>query len=251
MGKHWNRLKRSLSRRWREWRLPAGYERLGTRYGGWWIDTKHIGKSPLLIDCGLGKDISFPEAFLRRFPDAKVVGVDPNPDSLEYCHARCPDGMTILDRAFWATNDETVVFHLPRAVEHLPKGADGVSGSLDASHEYVEGGERIETKTIALDALLAQAGRNECDILKLDIEGAEYPLIASLIATGSIRLARQVLIEFHHGVTKHTLTDTQRIVEKLATEGFRLAHTENRNFSFVRENGICSSINVDSQENTR
>ena len=79
MGKHWNRLKRSLSRRWKEWRLPHGYERLGTRYGGWWLDTRRVGAQPLLIDCGLGEDISFPAAFLRRFAGARVIGVDPNP----------------------------------------------------------------------------------------------------------------------------------------------------------------------------
>jgi len=50
MGKHWNRLKRSLSRRWKEWCLPRGYARLGTRYGGWWIDTRAIG--PLGADTG-------------------------------------------------------------------------------------------------------------------------------------------------------------------------------------------------------
>ena len=54
MGKHWNRLKRSLGRRWKEWRLPRGYQRLGTRYGGWWVDTRLVGPQPLLIDCGLG-----------------------------------------------------------------------------------------------------------------------------------------------------------------------------------------------------
>ena len=74
MGKHWNRLRRSLSRRWREWRLPRGYERLGTRYGGWWLDTTLVGPQPLLIDCGLGEDISFPAAFLQRFSGAFAGG---------------------------------------------------------------------------------------------------------------------------------------------------------------------------------
>ena len=79
MGKHWNRLKRSLSRRWREWRLPAGYARLGTRYGGWWINTRRIGREPLLIDCGLGVDISFPVAFLERFPGVVHQKVEDGP----------------------------------------------------------------------------------------------------------------------------------------------------------------------------
>ena len=235
MGKHWNRLKRSLGRRWREWRLPRGYERLGTRYGGWWVDTRLVGPQPLLIDCGLGEDISFPVAFLQRFAAARVIGVDPNPRSLAYCRAHCPSGMEILANAVWTTAGETIAFHLPRSQDQLPKGADGVSGSLDPSHEYVEGGERIETQTVDLDTLLARAGRAECDVLKLDIEGAEYALLEELIAGGRIHAARQVLVEFHHGVTRHTLDDTRQIVDRLATAGHRLVHTEGRNYIFRRD----------------
>ncbi len=235
MGKHWSRLKRSLSRRWLEWRLPAGYERFGTRYGGWWIDTRHIGEAPLLVDCGLGLDISFSVAFLRRFPRARVVGIDPNPHALEYCRARCPPGMLILDRAFWTTNNETVIFHLPRPPEHLPKGADGVSGSLDPSHPYVVGGERIEARTINLEQLLLDAGHEECSVLKLDIEGAEYALLETLCATGQIRRAGQVLVEFHHGHIDRTLADTMHAITSLKAAGFSLMHTEGRNYVFVRD----------------
>jgi FkbM family methyltransferase len=234
MGKHWNRLKRSLFRRWKEWRLPSGYERLGTQYGGWWINTHRLGKAPLLIDCGLGLDISFPTQFVQRFPNAQVIGIDPNPRALEYCRAHCPIGMQILDRAFWITNDEPIVFHLPRPPEQLPKGADGISGSLDPSHEYVDGGGRIETRTINLAQLLSDAGRDECAVLKLDIEGAEYALLESLCANGEIRCACQVLVEFHHGVTEHTVIDTQHAVAALAAASFSLIHTEGRNYIFLR-----------------
>jgi len=235
MSKHWNRLKRSLGRRWKEWRLPRGYERLGTRYGGWWIDSRALGPQPLLIDCGLGEDISFPAAFLQRFAGAKVLGLDPNPRSLDYCRARCPAGMEILPNALWTHAGETLAFHLPRSQDDLPQGADGVSGSLDPSHEYVEGGECIETLTVDLDVLLAHAGRTDCDVLKLDIEGAEYALLDALIASERIRAARQVLVEFHHGVTGHSLADTHRIVSQLGGAGLRLMHVEGRNYIFRRE----------------
>lgn len=235
MSKHWNRLKRSLGQRWTEWRLPRGYQRLGTRYGGWWIDTRAMAPQPLLIDCGLGEDISFPVAFLKRFAGARVIGVDPNPRSLAYCRAHCPAGMEILPNALWTRAGETLAFHLPRSQDHLPQGADGVSGSLDPSHEYVEGGQRIETETVDLDSLLAHAGRTDCDVLKLDIEGAEYALLDALIASGRIRAAHQVLVEFHHGVTGHSLADTHRIVTRLGASGLRLMHLEGRNYIFRRE----------------
>lgn len=232
MKKHWQRLKRSLGRRYKEWRLPRGYVRLGTRYGGWWLDRRALGKHPLLIDCGLGRDISFPTAFLARFGGA-VVGIDPNPASLAYCQAHQPSGMTIKARAFWREAGQRLSFHLPRPPEQLPKGADGVSGSLLGSHSYA-GAETADVLTTSLAEVLREAGRAECDVLKLDIEGAEYEVLADLCRSGELRRARQVLIEFHHHCTQHSLDDTRRIVAAIRACGFALAHTEDRNYIFRR-----------------
>lgn len=138
LQKHWGRLCRSWSRRYREWRLPRGYQRLGTRYGGWWVDAQSLSASPLLIDCGLGEDLSFPSEFLNRF-GGRVLGVEPNPRSLAYCRAHCPPGMEITAQALWCRSGEFMTFHLPRSQTLLPPGADGVSGSLLASHDYVGG----------------------------------------------------------------------------------------------------------------
>ena len=233
LSKHWNRLKRSLGRRWREWRLPRGYQRLGTRYGGWWIDVKLIGREPLLIDCGLGADISFPTAFLERF-GGRVIGVDPNPASLAYCRQHCPPAMEVRANAFWTTAGETMTFHLPRTPDQLPKGADGVSGSLLDSHEYVSGGQTLTVTTTSLRDLLAATNRHECDVLKLDVEGAEYEILADLCRSGEIRRARQLLVEFHHRVTGHALEDTTATARAVEDAGFRLIHVEGRNYIFRR-----------------
>lgn len=231
--KHWRRLKRSLGRRFREWRLPRAYERLGTRYGGWWLDTTLLGSAPLLIDCGLGEDISFPTAFLERF-GGQVIGVEPNPRSLAYCREHRPPGMEILPQAFWMKAGEQLSFHLPRHQDQLPKGADGVSGSLVNSHEYVAGGEVLSVTTTTLAELLKEVGRDECDVLKVDIEGAEYEVLADLCRSGDIRRCRQLLIEFHHGVTHHGLHETAATSQAIQAAGFDLVHTEGRNYIFRR-----------------
>ena len=233
--KHWRRAKRSIGRRWREWLLPRGYVRLGTRYGGWWIDTKIIGHRALLIDAGLGEDISFTAAFLARFSGSSAIGIEPNPRSLAYCHAQPLSGLEIRERALWTRAGETLTFHLPRPQQALPKGADGVSGSLFDTHDYVEGGDTLNVTTTDLASILAEAGHSECDVLKLDIEGAEYEVLSQLCLSGEIRRARQVLIEFHHGVTHYSAADTHAAAERICDCGFRLVHTEGRNFIFRRE----------------
>lgn len=232
LAKHWQRLKRSLGRRYREWKLPRAYGRLGTRYGGWWIDRRAVRKNPLLVDCGLGVDISFPTAFLTRF-GGEVIGIDPNPVSVSYCEAHKPPGMSVWVRAFWHEAGHKLTFHLPRPPEQLPKGADGVSGSLLRSHNYT-GEDTVEVLTTSLEEVLGATGRDECDILKMDIEGAEYEVLSDLCRSGAIRKARQVLIEFHHHCTSHPIEDTLNAVAAIQAGGFTLVHTENRNYIFRR-----------------
>ncbi len=229
---HWWRFKRSFGRRWREWRLPAGFLRLGTRYGGWWVFAPAVGRNPLLVDCGLGKDISFPAAFLARF-GGQVIGIDPNPDAVEYSRARAPEGMDVRMQAFWTLPGQTMQFHMPRPLAHLPKGADGVSGSLLSSHSYA-GGTTLAVCTTSLGEVLHLAARSECDVLKLDIEGAEYDVLAALCASGDVRNVRQLLVEFHHHCTDKTLQDTERAIQSIEDSGFLLAHTEDRNAVFLR-----------------
>jgi FkbM family methyltransferase len=232
LAKQWWRLKRSLRRRWREWRLPRGYQRLGTRYGGWWLYAPAVGADPLLVDCGLGRDISFPVAFLERF-GGQVIGIDPNPAALEYCNAHRPSGMEVRAQAVWTEPGRTLTFHMPRPREQLPQGADGVSGSLLESHSYA-GGPSLSVPTTSFTEILASAKRSECDVLKLDIEGAEYEVLEALCASGAIRRARQVLVEFHHGWTEHPLQHTLDMAARIEASGFDLAYAENRNYLFVR-----------------
>lgn len=230
---HWWRLKRSLGRRWKEWCLPRGFERLGTKYGGWWIMSSAIRKDPLLIDCGLGNDISFPIAFLQKF-GGRIIGIDPNPAAIDYCTKHAPNDMEIRPEAFWAQAGETLTFHLPRPISQLPKGADGVSGSLIASHSYA-GESALTVRTTSLEEILNTSGYTECDVLKLDIEGAEYEVLKSICNSGQVRMARQLLIEFHHHCTEHTFQDTLDAVAKVQASGFKLCHTEDRNYIFLRQ----------------
>ena len=214
--------------------IAAAVAENGTRNAAPWtyiVIRRLLTSTPLLIDCGLGEDISFPTAFLAQF-GGKVVGVEPNPRSLEYCSKATPQGMRIIPQAFWSEPGITLTFHLPRPQDQLPKGADGVSGSVLDSHDYV-GEEEISVLTTSLTEILNQEQLAECDVLKLDIEGAEYEVLKSLCSSGNVAHVKQILVEFHHGVTSYSMADTERTVAMLEASNFRLAHTEGRNYIFV------------------
>ncbi|NBU05813.1 MAG: FkbM family methyltransferase [Sphingobacteriia bacterium] len=230
--KHLNRLHRSLAKKWRELMLPRGFLRLGTRYGGWWVNSKNISEDPFLIDCGLGKDISFPKAFLDRF-SGRVIGLDPDPESISFCNETLPKNMALRQQAFWIEAGKILEFNLARSKDKLPKGADG-SGSLIKSHAYVIGSKKIKIKTTSLMDILTSENKEYCDILKLDIEGAEYEVIDDLCNSGNIKLVNQLLVEFHHGVTHYSISDTEKAILVLKSKGLELVHVEGRNHIFIR-----------------
>lgn len=66
--------------------------------------------------------------------------------------------------------------------------------------------KRIEVKTIDLVEFMFSI--NEDFILKLDIEGAEYPIMEKLCSTGFPHHLKECFIEFHN---KHTDFDFQNI----------------------------------------
>jgi hypothetical protein len=102
------------------------------------------------------------------------------------------------------------------------------------SHEYVEGGQQVNVTTTSLLELLSDTGRAQCAVLKLDIEGAEYKVLEELCQSAAIRKTQQLLVEYHHEVTHHSLRETSASVDLIQEAGFNLVHIESRNYIFSR-----------------
>lgn len=67
-------------------RDKKGLEHLGTRYGGWWLDTaltNQITPTDFVISCGAGEDLSFDLAIQKR-TGCTVVIVDPTPRAVAH-----------------------------------------------------------------------------------------------------------------------------------------------------------------------
>ena len=84
---------------------------------------------------------------------------------------------------------------------------------------------------------MLELGHDRIDLLKMDIEGAEYAVIDNLLREGVD--VRQLLVEFHHH-DHHTdgmsAKRTKKAVQKLNRAGFKIFHVTPRGeeYSFVR-----------------
>ena len=131
----------------------------------------------------------------------------------------------------------------PRFVVH-PFGIAAVDGTVSfappqnpahVSHSVLgDGPGRVELPVKRLATVLGELGHDHLDVLKLDIEGAEYAVLDDLLATGL--LPRQLLVEFHHGMAGVALSSTERHLERLRATGYRIfdARETGREFSLLR-----------------
>jgi FkbM family methyltransferase len=71
---------------------------------------------------------------------------------------------------------------------------DGTSSNLDS-------GESIQVNFNTIETILKTFKLNEVDLLQINIEGDEYPVLENMLQTGSINKFKNIQIQFHLGIT--------------------------------------------------
>ncbi len=70
----------------------------------------------------------------------------------------------------------------------------------DSSGEFATGLPHFETVQLrAIGYVLAELAPKGCDLLKLNIEGAEFEVLEMMVSTGA-RLAKNIQVQFHRNV---------------------------------------------------
>jgi len=196
---------------------------LGSDYGGYAVASDLVTRDSVVYSFGIGEDLSFDLALIERFGCA-VHAFDPTPRSLAWAKTQAlPENLHIHGVGL-ADHDGIASFSPPANPKH-------VSHSLTARN----GAERIEFEVKSLDTLMRELCHDRIDILKMDIEGAEYPVIDQL-AHGATRPA-QILLEFHHQLPGVTVARTDRALRTLGQLGYKIFHCQpsGHEFSLVHQ----------------
>lgn len=157
----------------------------------------------------------------------RVLAIEANPAILPMLRANLRRNrianVEVLERAVWGTAG-TRTFHAP---------TDSSSGTVIAD---VSGGAEVETVT--LDQLVADLG--EIDLLKFDIEGAEFSMFAGA-SDEALRRIRRLVGEIH--LCYGHDDELQDIVERLKHLGFAVevrhgpVYHLRDSLALIRENG--------------
>ena len=198
---------------------------LGSDYGSWTISPPSIDQDMVVYSFGIGEDISFDLSVIQKF-DAQVFAFDPTPKSIEWLKTQAfPPNFHYFDFGL-ADYDGTAKFFPPKNPEHISHSI------IDRKiHSVVP----IEIQVRRLETIMKTLQHSSIEILKMDIEGAEYAVIDDMLSSHII--PRQLLVEFHHNFDHISISKTILTVIKLSLRGYRLFDVSTRGFeySFIRE----------------
>lgn len=144
-------------------------------------------KSPLIIDCGsnIGLGIFF---FKILYPNSRIVGFEANPKVFSILEKNVSqfglEEISVKNLALYDKNSEISFF--------TGNSEDNLIGSI---HGQRGGQYEVKVKAVKLSDYLQSY--EEIDLIKMDVEGAEWKILSDLFEANAIRKVRQYLIEVH------------------------------------------------------
>jgi FkbM family methyltransferase len=210
---------------WVEPVLHCRKVRLGRGDGEWFVNPDRLGPGSIVYSVGVGLDISFDTDLIDRY-GVELHAFDPTPISREWLDRQTIPAKFHFHSLGLASYDGFAEFQLP--VEH------GVSFTMLSG---LECRQNASCEVARLGTILERFGHRHIDLLKLDIEGAEYDIIDDIVAHRD-RIS-QLLIEFHHRMVPgiEGMNKTKDALKRLADAGFKLFYVSSRGleYCFLRE----------------
>lgn len=187
-------------------------ERFGSEYGGYFLDPSLLPANPVIYSLGVGEDVSFDLALIERY-GCTVHAFDPTPKVASWVKSQSLPPEFVFHPIGIANSDGVTDFYLP------PR-PDFISHSLVRATQYSDQSIRVPVAT--LSTVMSQMGHTQIDVLKMDIEGAEYPVLSDIAGAG-IQVT-QVAAEFHHRLSGIGVPKTREILTLLNDSGMKICY---------------------------
>jgi FkbM family methyltransferase len=182
----------------------------GTSYGGFYVIPELLSKSSIVYSFGTGRDISFDTACIRRHGSV-VHAFDPTPKSIEWIqNRRLPGKFHFHPYGISASGTGPVEFF-------LPANPRAISGSL-VKHKEVNATRSVKVMMKTFEDITRELNHTHIDVLKIDIEGSEYEVIDTILA--SPVTIDQILVEFHDRDFDLAEPRSKEAVKRLNEKGY-------------------------------
>jgi FkbM family methyltransferase len=219
----WLRARNVLAPRWLGYRLGLrprpDNAKIGTKYGGWVVPTSLIRPDWVVWCVGVGEDITFDLGLVERF-GVDVYGIDPTPRAKTHAESAAgaqPKFHFVPVGLF--SEDGPQRFYAPKDPSHVSHSIVNLQGTADF----------FEARCVRPRTLLRELGQAHVDLLKLDVEGAEYAVFDAMLRDG-VR-PTVVCVEYDQPTTMAAIARQSR---ELFDAGYVLIAVDGWNFTYLR-----------------
>lgn len=196
-------------------------EKLGDPGADWWVpDGAHEVLKPGAICylAGVGENSSFDLALIKKFR-VHVFAFDPTPRSIAFIkNQNLPSSFRFYPWGIWTENG-VFKFFSPQNQLHVSHSMV----NLQQTNQFF----KAECKTI--ESIMRKLGHTQIDLLKLDIEGAEFTVLPDLLMKKIY--PRLLCVEFDQ---PRSLWQMIKMVIMLQNHGYHLINQTHYNFTFIR-----------------
>lgn len=198
---------------------------------GWKYIPGALNADSVVYSLGVGDSIDLDLHLIDRF-GLTVHAFDPTPYSLEWLASQqLPENFCFHP---WAVAGQDGSLRLFRRVNHRHKKSVAM---WTAEGNAGDDSDFIDAPAYTLKTILQKLGHRQIDLLKIDVEGAEYGILEGLAELP--RLPAQLLVEFHHrfpGIGKQRTAQSIAALRALNYRIFTVSQT-GREIGFVLQDG--------------
>jgi FkbM family methyltransferase len=187
--------------------------------GRWIVCPDLIAPQSVIYSFGVGRDVSFDLDLIERHA-ARIHAFDPTPASVQWVRNQTFPPALIFHDIGLANINGFREFYAPRK--------DSSAHFTPVSRYRTHPGGVVTFPVRKLRTIMQELGHERIDLLKMDIEGGEYDVIANIVEE-AIPIT-QLLIEFHHCYAMIPLKKTVDAVLALRRAGFAVFAISERTY---------------------
>lgn len=202
------------------------------RCGDWVYCPTAIPRDALIYSFGVEEDVRIDRQLAERFA-ANVFVFDPTPNTVEWIATKLlPDGVRFFPYGVAASDGRTRFYPRVNRKGKISKSMYTTVPAAGNEGHYVE----VEMRT--LRTLMKTFGHERIDMLKMDVEGAEYDVIDEVVSLE--HPVKQIVLEFHHRFESIGNRRTVEAVTKLNNAGYRIFYISatGREYSFIHDSAL-------------
>jgi len=187
----------------------------------WTVSIEHLSSNPIAVVGGISRDCGFEEDFITQ-KKGLVVACDPTPKHSDFLRGKESEfdnrfvfeqialaGKTGKD-TFYASYDENGVIDYFFETDKIDSDQQGAELSP------------VEVECYTVGDLIKKHGFDKVDLLKIDIEGAEFDLLPDIVS-GDTPIY-QIAVEFHYRFYPDGGQRLRNVVQLLRKAGFKIAY---------------------------